>query len=798
VSRRLVLLVLFALFALAAALAPAPAGAAPAPPAAPGAAPDAPADLTLFDRVYMRGNPEPLEGTIIEETADEVRFARKDSQVPYLIAKRDIEKIVRADKPERVYEERARRVAAEDADGHLALARFCLKHGLERQAAREASLAAAAAGAREAARSQAIEAYRLLSLVLRARYGKVSPDFFADVRERELEAYERAEAAGALVPDLRLAKARLLRDAGDREGALAELEKLAAALPPTPTAAAAPAPLLPATGADDVPAGLDLDRAVRLELGDLALALGRIDQAEAAYRAAAALPPSPDRRALEGLGLAAFARGDLAAAASNLDAACAAAPSVADPVVYRGIVALHAGDLDRAESLFARAHELRDDRPELFLYEGMAAAIRGKEETAARLLTRAAGPDADPATLVEATLGQGLALEIAGRPGEAIAKYVEGLGLVAPEGKLRSPGLAPLAGLAALVRAEAHAARGESPLAEDALREAASLGYDFPTIAAAIARARRDVKDYATAIRFGRYASARRPGDPDILCGLGRSYLGAGQMEEAEAAFDAALARAPDDVEAIDGKARVLYGRGERDAAEKLFRRARELDPDDAYAALALRRLDEARERRLWRDDFRRADGQDVRNRWDEDERFGIQAAIRGRRLVLSGKQVSEDMGRTQVTRTVEGAQFAELRVRLDAARAGAARAGIRLTVRDGEVAFFRAPDGSVAYATRLGSKKDWTDPVRVGMWPRDAGAHELWLAVGGPNRDELIFGMDQDEAARAKLTPFGKASSFACGIYVQAPVDAPVEVTVEEARIFVAREKRAGKSGGY
>jgi tetratricopeptide (TPR) repeat protein len=755
--------------------------------------PEVEAPLVDFDRVYMKGVPDPIEGTVVEETADGVRFQRKGSMVPYVIAKTDIDHVVRADKPERVYEERSRRLGADDVAGRVALARFCLKHGLDLQAAREASLAAAAAGSNPAARESAVEAYRLLSLARRARYAKVSPDFYADVRDQELDAYERADAAGALPPDLRLAKARLLRDCGDRDAALAELEKLVAAMPPTRTADGAPAPPAP---------GEDLDRVVRLELGDLALAIGRLDKAEEAYRALG----DGEARALEGLGLCAFARGDLAQAAARFDAAAAADPDGADYAIERGIVAFHAGDLDAAEQAFAKAEMKSVSRPELLLYEGLLAAVHGKVKRAEALLARAAAPPADgaPARLLgcETLLARGLVLEISGRSAEAIARYAEALGVAAEKDAAgpRGPSgvTAPLAGLAALMGAQAHGARGEAPLAEEALKEAARQGYDFPTIAAEIARARRDVRDFATAVRYSRYAAARRPEDPDILAGLGRSYLGAKELDEAEASFDAALALAPENVDATLGKARILYGRGEFAAAEGLFRHALELDPESRYASLALRRIAEAHERRVWRDDFHRADAQDVKNRWEEEERFGIEAAIRGRRLVFSGRQASEDMGITRVRRPVDGARLAEFRVRLEAAAAGPARVGIRLESREGgEIAFFRAPDDSLAYVARP-PNRDFGDPQRAGSWPREAGPHELWFAVGGPDRGEIVFGVDQDETARVKLPGFGKATSFACSIYVQAPLGAPVDVAASEARIYIVKEKRAGKAGGY
>lgn len=776
-TRRIVLTAASILFVLALM------GGAAAGVAGPGGD-DAPSDITLFDRIYMKGVPDPVEGTILEETADGVRFQRKGSTSSIVIARGDVDRLVRADKPERIAEERSRRLAPDDVTGRLALARFCMKHGLDLQAAREASLAANAAGASPAAHDGAVEAYRLLSLARRARYAKVSPDFYADVRDQELDAYERAEAANALPPDLRLAKARLLRECGDREGALADMEKLVAVLPPTGTAEAA------------AQAG-GLDRVVWLELGDLALGLGRLEKAEEAYRALGDAEP----RALEGLGLCAFARGDLGLARERFDLAGAADPGRADFAIEGGIALFHAGDLEGAEKAFARADELKDERPELLLYEGLAAAARGRVKRADALLARAAqgekGAKDAPVVHAEAILGRGLAAEIAGRPGEAISRYGEAFDVAAaPAAK---PEAGPLAGLAALIRAQAHAARGEAPLAEEALRSAAREGYDFPTIAAEIARARRDVRDFATAVRYSRYAEARRPQDPEILAGLGRSYLGAKDLDEAEVAFDAALALAPESVEALLGKARIVYGRGEYPAAEKVFRQALDLDPGNAYASLALRRLAEAKERRVWRDDFHRPDAQDVKNRWEEDERLGVEAAIRGLRLVFAGKQTSDDMGGiTKVSRAIEGARLAEFRVRLDAAGSAAGRAGIRLQSREGgEVAFFRDEDNALAYVVRPPGR-DFGEKQRAGAWPRDAGAHELWFAIGGTDRGEIVFGVDQDELARTKIAGFGKATAFTCSIYVQAPLGATVDVAVSEARIFVVKEKRAGKTGGY
>lgn len=750
-------LAFFGALALAFAAA-APARALPAAEAEPaGGEPE----VIFFDRVYLKGVPEPIEGTILDQNADGVRFQRKGSPISFPIAQADIDRIVRAQKPERVYEERARRLAKEDAAGHLALARFCLRYGLSTEAEREASAAARAAGADASRHDLAVEAYRVLASVVRARREKAGDGLFA-VLDRELSVYESAGAAGALAPDLALAKARLLRDVGARERAQAEIERLLAALPEGKA---------------------DLEREARLELGELALSTGDAAKAETAFRLQCEKDPS-DGRALEGAGIAAFARGDFEAAGAAFERAAALVAARPEPVLFRGISAFHAGDFELAEKSFSRARELGASGPDLAIYESLALSLRGKTKAAALALAQAA-PDA-PTASAGFALADGFRLEVAGKPDLALARYA-----AAAEGP------APFAGLAHFARALALKARGDVAGAEEALCAAARAGYDFATVAAEIARARREVGDFATAVRFAGYAAARRPQDPEVLCGLGLSQLGAGRIDEAERAYCAALAVSPDDIGAMLGKARVLYARGRYGEAEKLFRAVLEKDPRNAYALFAVRRLDEARERRLWRDDFRRPDGPELRNRWIEDERFGVEATIRGGRLVFSGRQMGEAMGRTQVVREVEGAKFAELRVRLDLAGAGI-RAGIRLAAREGEVVFFREPGGALAYAMRAQGSDKWGEPVRVGEWPVNSGAHDLWFSIAGADRSEIAFGLDHAELARTKCAALGKAAAFSCAIYVQAPLGAAVEIAAEEARVYVARERRVEKTGGF
>ena len=135
------------------------------------------AEIQLYDKVFLKGNPEGIEGKVVEETRDGIRFRRRNSQVPYIISRPDIERIEYAESPEHHYREKAGKIADADVSGHLELARFCLRFGLERQAEAEAEKAAKADRA-------CVEAYGILSQILRARYGKVDAKVHGEVRDR--------------------------------------------------------------------------------------------------------------------------------------------------------------------------------------------------------------------------------------------------------------------------------------------------------------------------------------------------------------------------------------------------------------------------------------------------------------------------------------------------------------------------------------------------------------------------------------------------------------------------------------
>jgi len=91
----------------------------------------------------------------------------------------------------------------------------------------------------------------------------------------------------------------------------------------------------------------------------------------------------------------------------------------------------------------------------------------------------------------------------------------------------------------------------------------------------------RDTGDLELSLKLLRRAADAASGDPEPAAELGLSYLAAGYLQLAEAAFRKALARDPDSLKALANLGALLQYRGHVQASIDCHRRALELDPDD-------------------------------------------------------------------------------------------------------------------------------------------------------------------------------------------------------------------------
>ena len=91
----------------------------------------------------------------------------------------------------------------------------------------------------------------------------------------------------------------------------------------------------------------------------------------------------------------------------------------------------------------------------------------------------------------------------------------------------------------------------------------------------------RDTGDFDHSLRLLRKAVEATDSDPEPPAELGLSYLAAGYLQLAEAAFRKALARDPDSRKALANLGALLQYRGHVQAAIDCYRRALALEPDD-------------------------------------------------------------------------------------------------------------------------------------------------------------------------------------------------------------------------
>jgi tetratricopeptide (TPR) repeat protein len=735
-----------------------------------------------LDRVWVKGTAQPLEGTVVEETQEGYRFRMKGASTEVMLALDQVEKVELAPTADEVYARRAASLAVDDAPGRLELGRFCLEWNMLAEAERELTLAARAAPTDP-------EPYLLLARALvrsLPAVGEATGDPAAvpaapetgrrAVQEKLLSVYERAHAAGLDAPQLTLDHALLLRALGAEREALSLLGGLARRLPLPPAGPEVVTPTAMTT----------LAVTVRLEQARLALLTGDAVRAAEAYAGAAAAAPSESLqvRAWVGLGLARLSQGDASGAADAFQQAASAAPGEPRPLVLRAQALLIAGDAAGALGLVERARALGDDSSERALCHALALAALGRPAEAEAPLES----DAPSGPLL---IARAFVSGLNGGGAEALA-WLDAVASTAPR----------FAGVAHVVRAELLEAQGELPAAEEALRAAGRAGYDFGTVAARLMRVKRGLGRTDEAVRYARYAAALRPRDAALLCEVGHVHLAAEraadqrgdavasreQLRRAREAFDQALAADPAQREAALGRAYLAYRARDFQAAEGLFREALRAHPDDAYAREALRRIERARSRRLWRDGFERPDAEEVRNRWLEDEAYGVEARVRGGALTLEGTQAHASWGRTRVRREVERERLSELRAVFAPGGGSPFRFGVQVDIANGgSVSFSRDEDDRLVVRWRLGERRSWSEPEVLGAWPQDGGAHTLAIAIDR-DEQEVVLLLDDREVGRSRKTALARTGDVGCEVWLEAGEGVEVQLRVDEVRVFVER----------
>ena len=733
---------------------------------------DLEADILPYDRIYLTGNSAVVEGTIIEEDQRRLRV-RKPNGVIFEILRAEVREIERRRTPSDVYKRHAATLPSEAVEERLRLARWCLGHELSQEAEAEA---------RHVLELDAklLAAYHVLVDVYALRMATVAEAFHETLTDEELSVFYAADANGVESPKLLIAGGQGLLRSQLSELAVALLRRAADMLAG-----------LVAAGTDDAwlsrhliadwDQAATLLRTARLSLCEALLKAERPADAAASVEAMLAVPGEEDVSALYARGRARCAIGDVVGAVSDLNLA-ASLDAESGPIrLAQGVALYLRGDLPLAVAALEGALGLGlEDERQARWHLGLTYLRMGRYRSAKVEFVQVLTLDPnDSLGLV------GIALVQAGR-----GEHDDALATLD-----RAVARSPLDSYPIYLRGVVQLTAKRVDQGRADMLDALRLGYDFDAVCRGLALAYELAGESRAAARCYAYLTAAERPDADDWYGLGRSLLMLERLSDARFALGRALEVDPDHADALSARGYAHYVEGDRTAAGSDFTAAVQRDPESAYARRGLDYLENARTRRVWSDTFERSDGADVRNRWSEDERFGVHVRLESGRVVMGGRQANQANGTTRLVRRVVGAPVAEFTAMLNTSRAGEARVGMRLEAgRDGDVVVFREGDGRLLLAWRVGTA--WSkEPVDCGQWPSDGGSHRLAIEVVDLAAGRVAVLVDDERRGECEVPSLGRARQMDLVVYGRAEVGVAWTLVLDEVSVFVARQSAGGQA---
>jgi len=606
---------------------------------------EGPAEEPKPDAVVLK-NGSRREGTILAETDETITMRLKNGMVVKL-ERKDVVSVHAAQTAAAEYREAARKLAANDAKGHLELARTCLEKRLEAEAVQELNAAIAAD-------AKSLRAYLEL-----AKFHASRTDL-----ESELQVLGRALKAGILnSEEVYVRIAQVYAAVGLPEAASASLEAAVKANPAAIPARVALALSCMESGKyEDAWAHLEKARGQGAQDPAVHAAIARyyfrryeLDSALAA--AGESLAKDARQGPMHNLRGVAFADlGKYGDAAKAFAAGLKADPFTASAWVNLGILYVLADKLDEAAFAFAEGRKRDPTAASAVAGTGLIRHLKGQAAEAK--------PFYDTALLVD--------------PGSYYAHYAMG-----------------------------HACLdlGENAQAVQELTQSLKADSSYlPAVASAGVAFLRDRK-FVRAIRLLKRVTATEPTRARAWSSLGLAWLGANDPGEADGALRQALSLEQEHIPAICGLAYAAFFGGRGQEAIAKFGQVLAAKPDDPYVTKALALVKESATRTLWEDTFERSDREDVGKSFFEIERFGVAVGISDRHVQFAGTQTVADHGITALHRVVPGETFLRVEAELDVAGAGSATTGVYVETRGGEgagrsgVYFARNDKGKLQYA---------------------------------------------------------------------------------------------------
>jgi len=725
-------------------------------------------EIREFDKVWLKGKAKPLIGTITSPAdASKLVIKLKKGGVITEWGQDQIDRVQRRQGPLAAFKEKAAELqkadkTTPDADAHLALAEWCIDNDLAEQAQAEVNAVLSIDG-------KLRSAYELGVQVATGLLKKSSDlQLRTSLHEQLASLAQRAEANGCWTASIGLAKAQALVAESLPEAALREFRRVSDAVSKVaePTAG---------------------QRYARREaLYGLSLAELAVGRTGTAIKALDSLlgEDSSNFKALLARGRAHYIAGNLNKSLADLDAALGIEEKVAEALALRGAVR---GDLRRfkeAEADLRQALALGSGQPdELRTQLGLLQLRQGRLKAAATefLATRHEGRGYGPAEL-------GLALIFHRRKEDDRAL----------EQLRKAETLMPADPVTKALKARMQVLAGKPKAAAASFADALRLGFEPRLGIRALSRLASSQGESGRALALLKYLTVENAGADDLYA-LGRAWLKRGRPGRAKRAFVAAIKLDSEHVLALCGLGFLEYSGGDFAAGKGRFETVLRLEPGNAYAKRALRNIQESRTRRVWSDSFEREDGSEVQNRWLSSGAFGMRVRIDKGMAVFSGAQSNLELGKTELSRTVDDGAFVKLEVSLVTAGSGAARVGIRVRGRSGaELILFRSGDGKKLMGGSRRSKSSPIETLDFGRWPGDVKAHTLSIEIEDEGKGVVSFALDGERVGEIKAPSFrGKVKPSELVIYGQAKLGKSWRLAVDKVRLFVRREVGVKKKGG-
>lgn len=719
--------------------------------------PAAAQEIRENDTLLLKNGRQLVGEIVADEPGKPIKF-RQTNGLTADIERDSIADIIRRQSAQQAYEATAAKLGAGDADKRFALALWCIDHELLQAARAEVDKVLSADPKRA-------EAYILGLQACEEELARADEDRALVLYDAVLGLTRRAAENGAWSPRVGLSEARAFRALEVPGAALASAEKalvpLAAAAEPSPAQVyllkecqRIAAEVLAGRGQDEAA----IERLTRLLEAD-----------------------SNDFRALFQRGRLRAHRGESEAAEADLTKALTLEPAYAEAYVARAAVRVDRGLLKLAEADLVEALKLGipDPRPAR-VQLGLLYYRAGKLKSAAREFLATRGEELYGPGEV------GFALVLMRR--DEVDRAVEALA--------KAETLLPKDGVIQAMKGQAFAALGRDQAAEAAYAEAIRLGFEPRTALRAMAELaakRSDTRRAIDLLKHVCYDPSRAR--PDDLYRLGRLLVKAERIDEARAAFEAALKNDESHQPSLLGLGFLLYNAGDFADAKGCFEKVRAADPKNLYAVRALKNIEESRTRRVWEDRFQR-EGPEVQNRWTKKIPHGVRIELKDKKVEFYGTQRNGDFQNTELVRRIDDGDFVRFEATLNTDKMGDARGGIRFRLGSREVILFRDTGGGQLKAAHRTSTAQKHVVVDLGIWPGD-GEHQLAIELEDELKGIVGLSVDGERKGEVKLPPIRNAKNADVVIYGQSENGVTWGLELIKVRVYVRKRGARKRRGG-